>query len=122
MGEGSDALLDRLDRIMKDEFDAKMLECVDRGQLTEVKFTKWTVRWHGQEMCFSWSGGTRYVTELAVLLGHTDSRAATKTRTRGTEATGGGAAMRCSGTAGYLSGSYLPLSGWIDRLHCPRQT
>ena len=41
-------------------------------------------------MSFSWSGGTRYVTELAVLLGFTDTRAATKTRTPGTKATGGG--------------------------------
>ena len=91
MAEGSDALLDRLDRAMKDEFDAKMLGRVGRGQLTEVKFLKRTVRWHEQEMCFSWSGGTRYVTELAVLLGLTDTRAVTKTRTPGTKATGGGA-------------------------------
>ena len=103
MTEGSDALLDRLDRAMKDDFDAKMLGRVGRGQLTEVKFLKRTVRWHEQEMCFSWSGGTRYVIELAVMLGLTDTRAATKTRTPGTKATGGGA--RCSGTAGYLSGS-----------------
>ena len=41
-------------------------------------------------MCFSWSGGTRYVTELAVLLGLTDTRV-TKTRTPGTKATGGDA-------------------------------
>ena len=76
---------------MKDEFDAKMLGRVGRGQLTEVKFLKRTVCWHEQEMCFSWSGGTRYVTELAVLLGLTDTQAATKTRTPGTKATGGGA-------------------------------
>ena len=38
MAEGSDALLDRLDRVMKDDFDAKMLGRVGRGQLTEVKF------------------------------------------------------------------------------------
>ena len=85
MTEGSDALLDRLDRVMKDEFNAKMLGRVGRGQLTEVKFLKWTLRWHEQEMCFSWSGGTRYVTELAVLLGLTDTRAVTKTRTPGTK-------------------------------------
>ena len=53
MAEGSDALLDRLDRVMKDEFDAKMLGRVGRGQLTEVKFFKRTVRWREQEMCFS---------------------------------------------------------------------
>ena len=91
MAEGSDALLDRLGRAMKDEFDAKMLGRVGRGQLTEVKFLKRTVRWHEQEVCFSWSGGARYVTELAVLLGLTDTRAVTKTRTPGTKATGGGA-------------------------------
>ena len=38
MAEGSDTLLDRLDRVMNDEFDAKMLGRVGRGQLTEVKF------------------------------------------------------------------------------------
>ena len=91
MAESSDALLDRLDRAMKDEFDAKMLGRVGRGQLTEVKFPKRRVRWHEQEMCFSWSGGTRYVTELAVLLGLAHTRAVTKTRTPGTKATGGGA-------------------------------
>ena len=46
---------------MIDEFDAKTLGRVGRGQLTEVKFLKRT------EMCFSWSGGTRYVTKLAIL-------------------------------------------------------
>ena len=90
MAEGSDALLDQLDRVTKDEFDAKMLGRVGRGQLTEVKCVKRTVRWHVQEMCSSWSGGTRHVTELAVLLGLTDTRAATKTRTPGTKATGVG--------------------------------
>ena len=69
MTEGSDALLDRQDRVPKDEFDAKMLGRVRRGQLTEVKFLERTLHWYEQEMCFSWSGGTRYVTELAVLLG-----------------------------------------------------
>ena len=37
------------------------------------------------------AGGTRHVTELAVLLGLADTRAVTKTRTPGTKATGGGA-------------------------------
>ena len=105
------------------EFDAKMLGRVGRGELMEVKFLKRTVRWHEQEMCFSWSGATRYVTELAVLLGLTDTRAATKTRTPGTRNEGNRwRRSRCSGTAGYLSGSYLPLSGGIDRLHYPGQT
>ena len=49
---------------MKDEFDAKMLGRVGSGQLTEAKSLKRTVHWHEQEMCFSWAGGTRYVTEL----------------------------------------------------------
>ena len=39
-------------------------------------------------MCFSWSGRTRYVTELAVLLGLTDTRSVMMTRTPGTKATG----------------------------------
>ena len=90
MAEVSDVLLDRMGRVMKDEFNANMLGC-DRGQLTEAKFLKRTPRWNEQEMRFSWSGGTRYVTELAVLLGLTDTRAVTKTRTPGMKATGGAA-------------------------------
>ena len=58
MVEGSDALLDRLGRVMEDEFDPKMLGRVGRGQLTEVKFFERTLRWHEREMSFSWSGGT----------------------------------------------------------------
>ena len=88
MAEGSDAVLDRLDRVMADEFEAKMLGRVGRGHLAEVKFLKRTLRWHEDEMCFSWSGGTRYVTELAVLLGLTDTRSVMMTRTPGTKATG----------------------------------
>ena len=76
---------------MKDEFDAKMLGRVGSGQLTGAMSLKRTVQWHEQEMCFSWAGGTRYVTELAVLPGRTDTRAVTKTRTRGPKATDGGA-------------------------------
>ena len=38
---------------MTDEFDAKMLERVGRGYLTEIKFLKRKLRWHEQEMCFS---------------------------------------------------------------------
>ena len=55
-----------LDRVMKDEFVAKMLGRVGSGQLTDAMSLKRTVHRHGQEMCFSWAGGTRYVTELAV--------------------------------------------------------
>ena len=91
MAEGSDALLDRLDRVMTDEFEAKMLGRVGRGHLAEVKFLKRTIRWHEDEMCSSWSGRTRYVTELAVLLGLTDTRSVMMTRTPGTKATGGNA-------------------------------
>ena len=40
MAEGSDALLDRLERVMTDEFEAKMLGRVGRGHLAEVKFLK----------------------------------------------------------------------------------
>ena len=78
MAEGSDALLDRLDRVMADEFEAKML-----GRAGRVKFLKRTIRWHDDEMCFSWSGGNRYVLELAVLLGLTDTRSVMMTRTPG---------------------------------------
>ena len=121
MADGSDVLLDRQDRVMKDEFNAKILGRVGRGQLTEVKFFKRTLRWHEQEMCFSWSGGTRCVTGLAVLLGLADTRAVTKTRTPGTKATGGGA-RDAFGAAGCLSGSNLPLSGGIGRIHRPGET
>ena len=55
MVEGSDALLDRLDGVMTDEFDAKMLGRVGRGYLAEVKFLKRTLRWHEQERCCSWN-------------------------------------------------------------------
>ena len=40
---------------------------------------------------FQLERGTRYVTELAVLLGHTDTRSVMMTRTPGTKATGGNA-------------------------------
>ena len=76
---------------MKDEFDAKMLGRVGSGQLTEAKSLKRTVRRHEQEMCFLWAGGTRHVTEPAVLPGRTDTRAVTKRRTPGPKATNGGA-------------------------------
>ena len=76
---------------MKDEFDAEMLGRVGSGQLTDAMSLERTVHWHEQEMCFSWAGGTRYVTELSVLPGRTDTRAVTKTRTPGPKATDGGA-------------------------------
>ena len=84
-------LLDLLDRVMKDEFDAKTLGSVGSDQLTEAKVLKRTVRWHEQQMCFSWAGGARCVTELVVLLERTDTRTVTNTRTPSTKATDGGA-------------------------------
>ena len=84
-------LLDRLDRVMKDEFDAKMLGSVGGDQLAEAKFLKRTVHLYEQQMFFSWAGGARCVTELAVLSGRTDTRTVTNTRTPRTKATGGGA-------------------------------
>ena len=76
---------------MADDFEANMLGRVGRGHLAEVKFLKRTIRWHEDEMCFSWSGGTRYVKELVVLLGLTDTRSVMMTRNPGTKATGGNA-------------------------------
>ena len=121
MAEGSDVLLDRLDRVMKDELNAKMLGRVGRGQLTEVKFLERTVRWHEQGMCFSWSGGTRYVTELAVLLGLTDTRAVTKTRTPGTKATGGGARDALESLDTFQAATFRSAVGLIGT-HRPGQT
>ena len=115
MADGSDALLYRLDRVMKDELDAKMLGHVGRGQLTEVKILRRTLRWHEQEMSFRWSGGTRHVTELAVLLGQT-------LELRRRHEGNWWRRSRCLGAAGYLSGSNLPLSGGVDGIHRPRQT
>ena len=69
---------------------AKMLGHVGNGQLADAKSLKRTVHRHEQEMCFSWAGGTRYVTELAVYV-RTDTRAVTKTQTPGPKATDGGA-------------------------------
>ena len=71
-------------------------------------------------MCFSWSGGTRYVKELAVLLALTDARAATKTRTTGTKASGG--ARDFLEPLGTFQAATFHLSGGIDRLHCHGQT
>ena len=92
LAEGSDALLVRIDRVMTDEFDAKMLGRVGRGHFAEIKFLGRTLRQQEQEKCFRWSGGTRHVKELAVLLGLTDTPPVTKRRSHGSKATGGGAA------------------------------
>ena len=123
MAEGSDALLDWLDRFMTDEFDDKMLGRVGRGHLAEIKLLKRTVRWHDQETCFSWSRGTRYVTELAVLLGRTDTRAVIKTRTPGTKATGGGARDALELLDTFQAATFRSAVGLIgyvvlDRLDC----
>ena len=48
MVQGSDALLDRLDRVMQDEIDAEMLGRVGRVHVAEVKFLKRTLRLHEQ--------------------------------------------------------------------------
>ena len=37
-----------------------------RRHLLAASSLKRTVHWHEQEMCFSWAGGARYVTELAI--------------------------------------------------------
>ena len=63
-GSAPMVLLDRLDRVMKDEFDAKMLGSVGSDQLAEAKFFKRTVDWYEQQMCSSWAGVARCVTEL----------------------------------------------------------
>ena len=55
MAEGDD-LPTGLDQIMMTEFEAKLLGRVGRGHLSVIKFTKRTLRWHDDEMCFSWSG------------------------------------------------------------------
>ena len=83
---------------------------VGRGHFTEVKFLKRTLRWHEQWMSFSWSGSTRYVTELAV----TDTGAVMKTRTPGSKATGGGTRDALE-AAEYLSGSNVLFGGGVDR-------
>ena len=78
-------------KMMMTQFEAKLLDRVERGHPSEIKFLNRTVRWHEDELCFSWSGGARYVEELAKLHGDTGDRSVTKTRTPGTEATGSGA-------------------------------
>ena len=123
MFESSDALLDRLDRVMTDEFDGKMLGRVGRGHLAEDKFLKRTLRWHEQETCFSWSGCTRHVTELAVSLGLTDTRAVTKTRTLGTKAAGGGARDALDPAGTFQAATFRSAAGLIgyivlDRPDC----
>ena len=118
MAEGSDALLERLDRVMKDEFDAKMLGRVGRDQLTEVKFFKRAVRWHEQELQLEWRHTTRHRTRgVAWTDGHSSCDEDTNTRNEGDW----WRRSRCSGTAGDFSGSYLPLSGGINWTHCPGQ-
>ena len=49
------------------------------------------VRWHVQEIRFSWAGGKRYATELVMLSGRMDIRAVAKARTRESKAIDGGA-------------------------------
>ena len=108
MAEGSDALLDRLDRVMKNEFDAKMLER--------------TLSRHEQEIDV-------LQLERGDTVRHTARRVAWTCRhSSGDEDTNSGnkgnrwRRPRYLGTAGYLSGSNLPLGGGVDRKHCPGQT
>ena len=93
MSEGSDALLDRLDRAMKDEF--VMPRCWDAWAVdSSRKSSSSNERCAGMSKRCASVGVQAHdtsVTKLAVLLGLTDTRAATKTRTPGTKATGGGA-------------------------------
>ena len=123
MAEGSDALLDRLDRVMANEFEAKMLGRVGHGHLAKVKFLKRTIRWHESETCCSWSRGTRYLTELAVLLGITDTRSVMMTRTPGMKATGGNARDALEQLDTFHSATFrsaVGLIGYIvlDRVDC----
>ena len=113
MAEGSDVMLDWMDPVMKDEFNAKMLGRVCRGQLTEVKFLTRTIRWHEQEMCFSCSGDTiRHKARRCAVwtYGHSSCDEDTSRRSR------------CPGVVGYFADSNLPLIVGIVRLHLPGQT
>ena len=105
MAEGSDALLDRLDRVMKDEFDAKMLGRVGRGHFAIVKFFNRTLRW---------ARPVAWIYRLSICDEDTNSGHECNWRRR----------SRCPGAAGYFSGSNLTLSGGLvghivlDRLDC----
>ena len=89
-GSAQMVLLGRLDRAMRNELDDKMLGHVGSSQLTGIKLLRRAMRWHEQEVCFSWAGGRRHITELVVLSGRMDIRAVAKTRTLESKATDGG--------------------------------
>ena len=99
---------------MKDEFNAKMLGRVGRGQLTEVKFFKRTLRWDEQEMCFSWRGARCAAWTYRHLSCDEDTNSRNEANWR--------RRSRCPGAFGYFAGSNLPLSGGIYRIHRPGQT
>ena len=101
---------------MSSEFEAKLLGRVGRGHLPETEFLKRTLRWHEEEANISWSCGAQYVEELAQLLGHTGDRAATKTKTPGSERDWE-RRTRFAGTAGHSPGGRLSDSGGHDWLH-----
>ena len=74
-------------------------------------------------MSFSWSGGTRYVTELAVLLGLTYTRSVMMTRTPGTKATGGNARDALEQLDTFQAATFLSAVGLVgyivlDRPEC----
>ena len=104
--EGSDALLDSLDRVMKDWFDTKMLGLVGRGNPAEIKF-------NGHCAGMSKRCASRFVTELSVLLGLTDTRALTKTRTPGTKANGGSARNVLRPLDIFQAATFRRAVGWI---------
>ena len=64
MAEGSDALLEQLDRVMRDEFGAGMLGRVGRGRLTDVNFLKRnsTLAWSRDVLQLEWRNTIRHRT------------------------------------------------------------
>ena len=72
-------------------------------------------------MCFSRSGGNRYVTELAVVLGLTDTRSVMMSRTPGTKATGGNARDALEQLHTFQAATF-PICGRVDWIHRPGQT
>ena len=124
LAEGGNALLDKLDNIMSQEFEAKLLGRVGCGQLAEAKSLKRTLRWHEEEASFTWSGGVQYVEELVTVMGLENDRAVTKvTKTPGTKATGASARDALELVNDCEAGTYKTAVGMIgyivlDRPEC----
>ena len=98
MAEGSDALLDQLDRVVRDEFDAKMLGRVGRGS-RKSSFSTEQLRWHEQEMLLQleWRHTIRHrIGRVAWTHGHSSCDEDTNTWDEGDRRRH----SRCSGTAG----------------------